>query len=185
MNVFTPEVIYYCWAVLLILACCGAWCMTLFTLPGNWVMLMLVVLFAWFYHSPDTHGISWWVVGVVAGLAAVGELVEFAAGAAGAAKEGGSRRGMILSVVGAAVGSILGAIVGVPIPVVGPIIAALGGAAAGAFCGAYVGESWKGKLHTETMAVSKAALVGRVLGTVGKLAIGAVMVVVISFDALF
>jgi uncharacterized protein YqgC (DUF456 family) len=112
-------------------------------------------------------------------------LVELAAGAAGVAKEGGSRRGMILSVLGAALGSIAGAVVGIPIPVVGPIIAALGGAAAGAFCGAYVGESWKGKLHAETMTVSKAALIGRLLGTVGKLVVGAVMVVLVAIDALF
>ena len=185
MNYFSPEVIYYIWAVLLILACAGAWCLTLFTLPGNWLIVALAAAFAWFYHSPATLGLSWWVVVGLVVLAGLGEFVEFVAGAAGAAKQGGSRRGMILSVAGAAIGSIAGAIVGVPIPVVGPIVAALGGAAAGAFCGAYIGESWKGeKNHSETLAVSKAALVGRILGTVGKLAIGAVMVVVVAVDAL-
>ncbi len=184
MSYFSPEVIYYIWASLLILACCASWCLTLFTLPGNWIMVGLAAGFAWMYHPPEPHGLSWGVVGAVLLLAGLGELVEFVAGAAGAAKEGGSRRGMILSIVGAAVGSVLGAIVGVPIPIVGPIVAALGGAAAGAFCGAYLGETWKGRDHASTMAVSKAALVGRVLGTVGKLAIGAVMVAVISVDAI-
>ncbi len=184
MSELTPQIIYYCWAALLILACCAAWCLTLLTLPGNWLMVGLAALFAWFYHTDDPGGISWWVVGVVAALAALGEFVEFVAGAAGAAKEGGSRRGMVLSIVGAVAGSLIGAIVGIPIPLVGPVIAAVGGAAAGAFCGAYVGESWKGKTHSESMTVSQAALVGRVLGTVGKLIVGAVMVVVIAADAL-
>lgn len=180
-----PELVYYLWATLLVLACAGSWCLTLFMMPGNWIMVCLAALFAWFYHDADSLGLRWWVVAVVAGLAALGEVLEVAAGAAGAAKEGGSRRGMILSVVGAAVGSIAGAIIGIPIPVVGPIVAALGGAAIGAFCGAYIGETWKGKQREETLAVSKAALIGRILGTVGKLAVGAVIVTVISVDAFF
>ncbi|WP_339909598.1 DUF456 domain-containing protein [Symmachiella dynata] len=182
----SPEVIYYTWAVLLILASIGAWLLTLFTMPGNWLIVALAAAFAWFYHSPAVHGLSWWVVLGLVVLAGLGEFVEFVAGAAGAAKEGGSRRGMILAIAGAAIGSIAGAIVGVPIPVVGSIVAALGGGAAGAFCGAYLGESWKGvKNHSETLAVSKAALIGRILGTVGKLIVGAAMVAVVSIDALF
>ncbi len=181
----SPEVIYYTWTVLLILACIGAWFLTLFTMPGNWLIVALAAAFAWFYPSPAAHGVSWWgVIGLVA-LAGLGEFVEFVAGAAGAAKEGGSRRGMILAIAGAAIGSIAG-VVGVLIPIVGSIVAALGGGAAGAFCGAYLGESWKGeKNHSETLAVSKAALIGRILGTVGKLIVGAAMVAVVSIDALF
>lgn len=182
-DYLSPEFIYYTWAVLLVAACAGAWCLTLFMLPGNWLIVGLAALFAWFYHEPNPLGLSWWVVATVAGLAVLGEILEMAAGAAGAAKEGGSRRGMILSVIGAAIGSIGGAIVGIPVPVVGSIVAALGGAAVGAFCGAYIGETWKGKNHSETLAVSKAALIGRILGTVGKLAVGVVMVVVVAVDA--
>ena len=92
--------------------------------------------------------------------------------------------GMLLAIVGTVVGSILGAIVGVPIPIVGPIIAAVGGGALGAFVGAYAGETWKGKTSAESIAVGKAALIGRLLGTMGKLIIGAMMVVVTAL-ALF
>ncbi len=174
------EVMYYVWSTLLVLACAAAWVATIFTLPGNWCMVVLCALFAFLLPVEDGRGLSWTVVGLVGGLAALGELIEFAAGAAGAAKKGGSRRAMILSIGGAAVGSIVGALIGIPIPLVGPIIAAIGGGALGAFVGAYLGETWKGTGHEERVEISNAALVGRLLGTFGKLAVGAIMVVVVA-----
>jgi uncharacterized protein YqgC (DUF456 family) len=174
------EVIYWIWAALLVLCVAAAWFATLFSLPGNWVMVVLIVVFAVFYPQIDGRGVGWFAVAVIAGLAVVGELIEFAAGAAGAAKEGGSRRGMLLAILGTVVGSIAGAFVGVPIPIVGPIIAAVGGGVLGEFCGAYLGETWKGKTSAESIAVGKAALIGRLLGTMGKLIVGAMMVVVIA-----
>lgn len=174
----SAEVWYWIWAVLLVLANSAAWFATLFSLPGNWVMLLLTAVFAFFYPDENGTGVGWTAVIAIACLAILGEIVEFAAGAAGAAKEGGSRRGMVLAVVGAIVGSIAGAIVGLPIPVVGPILAAIGGGALGAFLGAYLGETWKGKTTAESLAVSKGALVGRLLGTMGKLVAGAVIVVI-------
>ena len=180
----SSEVIYWIWSAVLVLCVVAAWFATLFSLPGNWVMVLLIVVFAMFYPEADGRGVGWLAVAVIAGLAVFGELVEFAAGVAGAAQEGGSRRGMLLAIVGTVVGSILGAIVGVPIPIVGPIIAAVGGGALGAFVGAYAGETWKGKTSAESIAVGKAALIGRLLGTMGKLIIGAMMVVVTAL-ALF
>ena len=176
----SSEVIYWIWAALLVLCAVAAWFATLFSLPGNWGMVGLIIIFALFYPEGEGRGVGWIGVAVVAGLAVVGEVIEFAAGAAGAAKEGGSRRGMLLAILGTVVGSIAGAIIGVPIPVVGSIIAAVGGGALGAFCGAYLGETWKGKTSAESLAVSKAALIGRLLGTMAKLIVGAVMVVVIA-----
>lgn len=177
------EALYYVWATLLVLANVLAWGTTLFTLPGNWFIVVFTAVFAFFFPAEDGEGIRWAVVGIAVGLALLGELVEFVAGAAGAAKQGGSRRGMVLALMGAAVGSILGAIVGVPIPVLGSVIAALGGGALGAFVGAYLGETWKGRTSEASFEIGKGALVGRLLGTVGKLAIGAIMVVVVAFDA--
>lgn len=181
----TAEIIYWICAVLLVLLNAAAWITNLFALPGNWVMLLLTAIFAIFYPEAEQHGVSWTAVGVLAGLATLGELIEFVAGAAGAAKEGGSRRGMVLAIAGTVLGSIVGAIVGVPVPVVGPIVAAVGGGALGAFLGAYLGESWKGRSSTERMAVSKAALIGRLLGTMAKLVVGAMMVVVSAFAVAF
>src|SRR3990170_5292147 len=100
-----PAWVYYPSAVLLILICVAAWLTTLVTLPGNWIVVALAAGFAWLFpQEVDGYGIAWTTVGVAAGLALVGEVIEFAAGAAGAAKQGASRRAVALSLVGALVG---------------------------------------------------------------------------------
>lgn len=175
-----PDWLYHTVGVLLVVANAAAWVATFFTLPGTWVIVGLMALTAWFLPEAEgrTLGVSWWEVGILAGLAGLGELVEFASGAAGAQRVGASRRSVILSLVGAAIGSIGGAVIGFPVPLFGPIIAAVIGGGAGAFGGAYLGEAWKGREHSERVAVGQMAFVGRVLGTVGKLAVGLLMVVV-------
>src|SRR5258708_13213455 len=93
MNTYS----YYPLAVLLVLLNIAALLTNLVTLPGNWFIAGLTVLFALFVHPASGGGISYWSAGVVVGLAFLGEVIEFAAGAAGAAKSGGSRRGMLLA----------------------------------------------------------------------------------------
>ena len=178
-----PEIMYYVWVVVLLLANGAAWVTTFLTLPGNWMIVGFTALFVLLVPEADNPGVGWTTVGVVAALAALGELIEFAAGAAGAAKQGASRRAMILSLAGTVIGSLCGAVIGVPVPLIGSILGALGGGALGAFLGAYLGETWKGKRQDESLSVGKGALVGRLLGTVGKLAIGAVMFVIVAADA--
>ncbi|MEX0702621.1 MAG: DUF456 family protein [Planctomycetales bacterium] len=179
----SPAWIYYLWATLLLLVCLVAWATNLFALPGNWFVVLAAALFAWLLGVENGRGIGWATVLWLTGLAVAGEVVEFAAGAAGAARRGGSRRGMALALLGTFLGSILGAIVGVPIPVIGPIVAAIGGGAAGAFAGAYVGELWKGRNSADSVEIGMAALIGRLLGTLGKLAIGTVILVVVIVAA--
>ena len=181
----SPEFWYYLWATLLLLVNLCAWGSTVMTLPGNWGIVLATALFAALVRIDSEPGIDWRVVGGVAVLALIAEILEFAAGAAGAAKRGGSRRGMVLAIAGAMLGSLCGAFIGVPIPIVGSMLGALGGGAAGAFGGAYVGEAWKGRTSDEMLAISKAALVGRVLGTVGKLVAGMVMVVIVTVATFF
>jgi uncharacterized protein YqgC (DUF456 family) len=177
---------YHFWAVLFVVLNFCALLTNFITLPGNWFIALLTVLFALLVRGSEGMGLNWWCVGAVIGLAVLGEVIEFAAGAAGAAKSGGSRRGMVLAVVGAMGGSIAGAILGtmIPVPLIGNLIGAVLGGAVGAFGGAYAGEYWKGKNESERMAVGKAAMIGRVLGTVGKLGIGAIMMVITAIDAL-
>jgi uncharacterized protein YqgC (DUF456 family) len=81
-------------------------------------------------------------------------------------------------------GSIGGATLGVPIPVIGSLVAALVGGSVGAFAGAYLGESSLNRSHTERLSIGKGAVIGRLWGTVGKFAVGAVMLAVASVDAL-
>ncbi|HEY2253776.1 MAG TPA: DUF456 family protein, partial [Planctomycetaceae bacterium] len=71
----------------------------------------------------------------------------------------------------------------IPVPLIGNLIGAVLGGAVGAFAGAYTGEYWKGKNERERLAIGTAAMIGRVLGTVGKLGIGAIMVVITAIDA--
>lgn len=180
-----PYFWYYLWACLLIAANLAALAGTMLSLPGNWLIVLFTALFAWLVRGPDGLGIGWWGLGVLLVLAIVGEIVEFAAGAAGAAKSGGSRRGMVLALGGSLVGSIVGVSVGsfIPIPLVGSLIGVLGGGALGAFGGAYFGEAWKGRAEEQRFEVGKAAFVGRLLGTVGKLGVGVAMVVFSTADA--
>lgn len=169
------------WGTLLVLAAIGCWVTNVFTLPGNWLIVGLAAAFAYFLPPEEYgRGFGWITVAVLALIAVLGEVVEFAAGAAGAAKHGASRRAMLLAMTGAMAGSVGGAVIGIPVPIVGSLVAAVGGGAAGAFGGAYLGEVWKGKLHPERTAISKGALVGRLFGTVGKLAAGAAMVAVLG-----
>src|SRR6185295_19694002 len=98
---------YYLWAVLLVVGCGLAWLTTLVALPGNWLIAGFAALFAWLVSQDAGRGITWTTVAVLAGLAVLGEVVEFAAGAAGAAKQGASKRSIALAMVGAVVGSVL------------------------------------------------------------------------------
>lgn len=172
-----PVWAYWLGGILLLLANVVCWAANCFTLPGNWGIVALAGVFALLLPEQETGlGMSWWAVGGLVALALLGELLELIARAAGAAKLGASRRSILLSILGAMIGSIVGAVIGVPVPVVGPIIAALGGGSLGAFAGAYLGETWKGRADLEKLSISKAALIGRLLGTVGKLMAGIVMV---------
>jgi hypothetical protein len=175
--------LYYLAAICLVLLCCAAWLTTLLTLPGNWLVVGLAALFAWWFPVAAGHGITWQTVWIAAALAAFGEVIEFSAGAAGAARHGASRRAVGLSLVGAMLGSLAGFVVGIPIPIVGPLIVAVLGGAAGAFAGAYLGETWKGRPEAEKIAVSHGAFMGRIWGTLGKLAVGAAIVALVALDA--
>lgn len=177
--------IYYSWVLLLALVLVAGWVATLVSLPGNWGNVGAAALFAAFVEPPDEgEGIGWTTVGVLIGIAVVGEVIESVAGAAGTAKQGGSRRSMGLSIVGAVLGSIAGVALGLPVPVLGPPIAAILGGALGSFAGAVAGEYWKGRNLEHQWTIGRAAFFGRILGTVGKLIAGAVLVVVALADAM-
>jgi uncharacterized protein YqgC (DUF456 family) len=177
--------LYFLVVAILLLISIAAWLLTLLTLPGNWLIVLAAAVFAWLIPAQAGQGITWRTVVVLVALAVVGEVIEFAAGAVGAARQGASRRAVVLSLVGAFVGSLAGLAVGMPIPVVGPLVMAVLGGAAGAFAGAYLGEWSKGRIASQRSAAGHSAFVGRIWGTVGKLAAGAVMLAILAFDVLF
>lgn len=162
-------------------------CSIILSLPGAWIILALAFVIEFidqWWRTPDADGrtqtFEWWVLGVCATLAFAGEVIEFAAGAAGAKGGGAGRRGMI----GALIGGILGALVltpFIPIPIVGTLIGAIIGTFAGAVLGEITGETPKTMRGSVKPAIG--ATIGRVFGTVSKMAVAIVMWLTLSVAA--
>jgi hypothetical protein len=171
------------WIVLLV-ALAGAWWMNLLGLPGNWVIVGIAAAAAWLAPSGFRLSISQTIVYVLIGLALVGEGVEFAAGALGVKRAGGSRRGALYSLGGGLAGGMVGMFIGLPIPIIGSAIAAILFASFGAMAGAVIGENSQGRETGHSWQIGKAAFWGRLFGTLGKTAIGAAMVAIAAVASL-
>lgn len=167
------------WAVLLVIASVVSWLLNLVGLPGNWLIVLCGGLYAQFGPAMGRTDIDFKIVITLAILALCGELIELGAGAVGTKKAGGSKRGAVLALIGSLIGGTLGLFVGSPIPVIGPIVAAVVFAGLGALAGAVLGERWKGRDLEESLRVGEAAFWSRLLGTLGKVLIGGVMLVLV------
>ena len=169
------------WALLLAAIILFGWTLNLFGIPGNWINVCATLLYLLLTPADLRVSIGWPVFGMVFALAVVGEVVEFAAGAAGAKKAGGSRRAAVLALMGGLAGGIVGMFAGslIPIPGVGSIIGALLFAGLGAMGGAIVGETWAGGDAQQSWQVGKAAFWGRLFGTLGKILVGSIIVAVV------
>jgi len=170
------KLVDFVWAALLLVVLAVCWVLTLLGMPGNWLMIGVAIGFVFLVSAESPVAIGWVTVVVLLVLALIGELLEFLAGALGVTKAGGSRRGAVLALVGSLVGGIAGLFVGLPIPIVGSLLGAVLLAGLGAFGGAVLGEQWKGRDLGESMKIGEAAFWGRLLGTVAKTAVGAVMI---------
>ncbi len=166
-------------ALLLIAVLTASWVLTLLGMPGNWLMVLATALYAWFVPARSHAALGWKIVVTLIVLAALGEGVELLAGALGVAKAGGSRRAAVLALLGSIVGAIFGIFIGVPIPLVGPVVAAVLFAGLGAMAGASLGETWAGRDPSTRWRIAKSAFWGRLVGTLGKVLLGAVMVAVV------
>jgi uncharacterized protein len=165
----------YVYAVVLTLINLLCWVSILFGLPGTWLMILFPVLLKWW--QPDQIMVSWTILGVAVGLAVLGEGLEFVLGAAGSRRTGGSTRGAALALVGSIVGGIMG--IALPVPLVGPML----GACLGAFVGALLGNLWAGRTLFQSLSAGRGAAIGQFWGTVLKLAIGAVIAVMLAIAA--
>lgn len=171
------------WALAALFALVGVACLLLVVigLPGTWLLLGTAVgvelldgpvLVRGGPGAVSTFG--WPLLFAGAALGALGELVEFLAGVAGARLGGGTRRGMW----GALAGGLIGAVALtplLPIPLVGSLAGALIGTFAGAFLAEATGLEAHGHHHTARAAL--AAVMGRLAGTLGKLAAGVVVLI--------
>jgi uncharacterized protein len=167
----------YVSAVVLTLLNLGFWVGILFNLPGTWLMVLLAALLKWW--QPGYVRVSWTVVGVAAGLAVLGEVLEFVLGAAGSRRAGGSKRAAALAIVGSLVGGIIGT--ALPVPLVGTLI----GACIGAFAGSLIGDLWAGQALLPSLEAGWGAAIGRFWGTTTKLAVGGIILVMLTLAAFF
>jgi uncharacterized protein YqgC (DUF456 family) len=140
-------------------------------------MVLVTAVLKWW--QPGYVLVSWTVLGVAAGLALLGEVLEFALGAAGARHSGGSTRATALAILG----SLIGGIVGTALPV--SLVGTLLGACLGAFAGSLIGDLWAGRPLFPSFEAGWGAAVGRFWGTISKLTIGAIIVVVLALAAFF
>src|SRR5690349_7429862 len=103
--------VYYIFLLLVLV--CGL-VLNLFTLPGNWLMLLALVGFDWVTGWRHFH---WaWLVGLFV-IAVVAEVLEFLASGKGAKQAGGTLWGTVGALLGALIGGLF--LTGlVPIPVV-------------------------------------------------------------------
>lgn len=161
-----------------------SWLASVLGLPGNWVVVLMGAGCWWWAEPGSKIAISAASLAVMLAFATLGEILEFAAGAFGARRLGGSPRSAVLAVVGSIIGAIVGLIIGSGIPVIGNVVASLAGSALGACIGSIVGERSIGKSWEHSVQIGGAALWGRLLGTLGKTFCGT-MVVAIFLAALW
>ncbi len=165
----------YVYAVVLTLMNLVFWVGILFNLPGTWLMILVPAVLKWWWPGQILY--DWTVLGVAAGVALLGEVLEVVLGAAGSRHVGGTIRGAALALVGSIVGGIIG--IALPVPIVGPLL----GACLGAFVGALCGDLWAGRPLWQSLKAGRGAAVGRLWGTVVKLAAGAIIVVLLAIAA--
>jgi hypothetical protein len=161
-------------AILILAACSlGGLLLVPLGLPGLWVMVAGILGYGWLTGF-RTVGVG--TIGLVLGLAFLGEILEAWIGFRTARRYGGSRR----AGWGALVGGLVGAVVGLPVPIIGSVI----GAFVGSFAGAALFElsaSWR----VETaVGAGWGAVVGRALAAALKIALGLVIAVLGLFAAL-
>ncbi len=130
-------------------------------LPGLWIMIASAVTYTMVVPG---RPIGWLTIVLICILGVIAEVIDFALAGRYARKYGGSRR----AAWGAIIGGMIGAFVGVPVPIVGPVI----GAFIGSFGGALVAEFSKGGEAGPATRVATGALIGRITGTVVKIALG-------------
>jgi uncharacterized protein YqgC (DUF456 family) len=179
------EWLVYAYAAVFALLGLGCLFLLVLGLPGVWAMLAIAfgleLADAFLLPGDAVVTFGWELLALCAGLALLAEGIEAVAGVAGTRFGGGSRRGM----VGAFVGGIVGAIflTGLlPIPVIGTLFGAVFGAFLGAFVGEATGPEARGREHNLRAAFGAAA--GKLGGTIAKLAIGAVVWVLLVRAAL-
>lgn len=159
--------------VLLVVAQIGGLLLIPFGLPGLWIQVGSLALYAW---ATDFQLVGPVPIFLTLFLALLAEIAEFLLGGRYAQRYGGGRR----AAVGAILGGIVGAVIGIPLPLVGSVI----GAFVGSFVGAAVFEMTTGRGTGAAVRAGWGAFLGRVIATAMKGAVGVVVAVVVLLTAL-
>ncbi len=136
-----------------------------FSLPGNWTLLGLMLLWKWL-HPGMAEG--WGFFALLGLIAGVGEGVQFFSQTWSVKRYGGSGRGNWGSIIGSIVGALLGA----------PFffgVGAIPGAFLGAYAGGLIGELSLRRPLAEAHKSALGALFGTILGVVSKFGLGVLM----------
>ena len=145
------------WIIGAILTVSGLAGLLLPIVPGAPLLFLGLLFGAW---AENFSYIGVWTLLLLAIMAALTYLVEFAASILGVKKYGGSNRAMI----GAAIGGFAGLFLGIPGILIGP------------FVGAVIGELSLQRSLDEASRAGFGTVVGLALGVAGKLAIGIAMI---------
>ncbi|MEQ8211710.1 MAG: DUF456 domain-containing protein [Lacipirellulaceae bacterium] len=171
------ELLPYLAAIALALTAVVGWVLTLFGMPGTWLMVIAAAVYAAFGPQAGVMAIGWAGVALFLAEAIAGEALETLAGMWSTKRAGGSRRASWFALVGSIVGAIGGAGMGIPIPVIGSLVGAILGGATGAFGGATLAEMTRGEDSRRSLRVGRAAFKGRIFGTGVKAMVATLMMV--------
>jgi len=158
------------WTALFLLFLLSLLSLHIFSLPANWIVLGLSVVWKWTH--PEL-AMSWWFVLLLAALAAAGEGMEWWGQLAGGRKFGSTGRGNLGGIIGAIVGAIVCA----------PFffgIGALFGAVAGAYAGCLLLELGQGRSFAESNKAAWGAFFGKIFGLIAKFGAGMAMIAVLA-----
>ncbi len=149
--------------------------LNVFSIPGNWLMLLAAVIVSatthWLAPSPE------WLV-IMLFLLLFGELVEFLAGAVVARQFGASKAGALLAIPGGIVGAFIGLML--PIPLFGPVIGAIVGSAIAVL----IVELMRARTVSHSFWAALGAGLGRLIGLGGKLLVGLAVWVMLIVTAI-
>jgi len=166
----------YLWSTILVLFN-GLWLvLVLFGLPGNWLMVFMTSLFAWWQWQEGVF--SAWTLVAAAVLALVGEVIEFVAGVVGAKRAGAGWAASLAGLFGAFIGAVGGTTI-FPVPILGTIL----GACLGAGIAVWAVEVSRGEHPDLSVQRAVGAGVGKFFGILGKFAVGIVIWLIIAIAA--
>ncbi len=162
------------WLTLLIIVNAFWLGLVFFSLPGNWLMIITVILFV--LWQKGIFSVYTIIAAII--LAFLGEVLEFLAGAGGAKAAGGGKKAMAAAIIGAIVGAILGTFL-IPIPIFGTLI----GSAIGAAIAALIAERKAGKEMKQSLKIATGAGLGRFAGLGAKIIMGFIIWLIFAIAA--